>query len=411
MLTARLIIYISAFLVPLFVYNGAFNPFEMPKNVIIEGAAILLFAHFMFFDNWKAKLKQAITFDWLVLALIFLNFANFYYTQNPYYTRIASMLNISCLLIAYFVSWYVKDLKVLLIVIVCAGVIEAAIVLCQANGYFPVVEFGKGFVPSNLPGTVGNSNYAAAYMILPFFAGIAFYFRKDQSLRYLLPVAIIFLGVVALRGRSAWVGFFVGLMFFIWMLMKYRVTTIWELSRVLVLIAVCISVAVISVPSRERDKLTPDSILDASSLSCRVKYWRASWELIKEYPLLGSGLWSYRNLVYEGQAKILEKDPSYFTNYDRKPRRAHNDYLEALNDGGVVAGAMLLCFIITIYRYGMIVVMASELRFVMVALLSGLTAYLGSAVFFFPFRLNTTMFSVSVLIGMIVGMYRNENSD
>lgn len=76
--------------------------------------------------------------------------------------------------------------------------------------------------------------------------------------------------------------------------------------------------------------------------SGRVQFWKGTWGVIKERPLLGAGLGAFsvaytRHDVLNGATRL---------------EQAHNDYLQILSDAGIVGGALGLFFILMLFRYG-----------------------------------------------------------
>lgn len=72
------------------------------------------------------------------------------------------------------------------------------------------------------------------------------------------------------------------------------------------------------------------------SVVTRVAYLRASWRMFLDHPLTGVGLGAFPT-VY----------PAYGSSSSRYERveQVHNDYLQLLTDGGIVAGSILLLFV------------------------------------------------------------------
>jgi tetratricopeptide (TPR) repeat protein len=153
------------------------------------------------------------------------------------------------------------------------------------------------------------------------------------------------------------------------------------------------------------------NVTDSKTLKLRMqKYYQASLWLFKQNPPFGTGLWSFRNMVYEAQAKINNVDKDYFVNYpEPKPRRVHNDYLEILNDGGLLAASALLLYLLVVMRHGRRIIRDEKVdfqdRIITATAFCSVIAIMLAAFFFFPFRINSTMFMTVLMMGLMEGIY------
>lgn len=77
-----------------------------------------------------------------------------------------------------------------------------------------------------------------------------------------------------------------------------------------------------------------------SELFSRTEIWKDSWKMIREHPVTGAGLGAYKTVfpIYARHNGML------LVEY------AHNDYIQALTDGGAVGGLLALAFIVLILR-------------------------------------------------------------
>jgi O-antigen ligase len=203
--------------------------------------------------------------------------------------------------------------------------------------------------------TIGNSNYLGAYLLFPLFALSGLFFLLKGKLRWLTALLsiLVFGAFLCSRARASWLGLALGIAiphFFLNIKGIYRFSIpgyvktkpriVLGYSILIIALLVCLWTVA---PQRFHTMLKIENLTETTSLKYRwTKYYRASWWLFKQSPLFGTGLWSYRNMVYDAQAEINRADPNFFKGYtENKPRRVHNEYLEVLNDGGLVAAAFL----------------------------------------------------------------------
>ncbi|MCJ7596116.1 MAG: O-antigen ligase family protein, partial [Desulfobacterales bacterium] len=164
-------------------------------------------------------------------------------------------------------------------------------------------------------------------------------------------------------------------------------------------------------PERFRNMMAYKNVTQSDTLRLRTqKYFRASFWLFKQSPLFGTGLWSYRNGVYDAQAEIQKMDENFFRNYpEPKPRRVHNDYLEILNDGGLLGATALLILFMTVMRHGWSIIrdeqVDSQDRIISATSFCSLIAIMLAALLFFPFRVNSTLFLTALNMGLMEAMY------
>lgn len=181
-------------------------------------------------------------------------------------------------------------------------------------------------------GTFGVPNSFAALVLLtlPFLLIIAFTRKVRPELRLLGAFfAVLFLwGIILSGSRGGWIGLAVLLVLFPWVVarrMKTRIAATVGVIVVASLGAILLYHTVDAVGERV------DMAIADRGESTRPLMWRVAWEAFAEYPVVGTGLGSYR-LIYE----------DYRTPGDViLPHYAHSDYLNTLSDTGAV-GAILL---------------------------------------------------------------------
>ena len=417
------ILFVLTFGVPVFILpNILDNAFNEPKNLLILlGAVLMLFLYGLQYLWGRPVPVSSANTPKVFLFLIFLNFFSFFYTANYYFAIVATVMNISCLLIFYFVSLYVDGRKALwlIMILACSGLLVSILTYLQFMGHFLLIKWAyKGMM---VMGTIGNSNYLGAYLMFPLYALACLIFVLKGRLR-LIPAGLFLFVLGAFlftRARAGWLGFFLSVPVFLVLLKRihafsprsYLTSNLRKVvTSTIVLIIISVSLWYVA-PERFHIQMGFRNVTRSDTLRLRMaKYYASSLWLFKQNPLFGTGLWSYRNLVYTAQAKINEAEKDFFKDYpEPKPRRVHTDYLEILNDGGLVAAAALSLFLLVVMRHGWLVIRddtaETRERIIAATAFCSLIAVMLNAIFFFPFRINSTLFLTALMMGLMEGLY------
>lgn len=426
------IIAVLALVVPIIVLPMVLdNAFNTPKTSLMLIGVCLMFGIYAYrlLRGREIPVSNAST-PKIILVLILLNIFSFFYTANPYYTIHAAMLNLTALSLLYFISLYVMNSGAVFIlsVVALSGILVSIETYLQFLGIFIIFKWAHPGIM--VMGTIGNSNYLGAYLIFPLFALAGLVFLLKGKLRLIPLIFFIFVlgALLFTRARAGWFGFFLSLPLFLFFLKRVyglhlidylrshalRVAT-WSFVSLSILLSLWFLA-----PERLHFMMDFRNVTNSLTLQLRMKkYSTASIWLIKQNPLFGTGLWSYRNQVFEAQAKINQAEPEYlvflsnpdfFKDYpEPKPESVHNEYLEVLNDGGLVAASVIFVFLVILFAHAWRVMNDSKvdlrIRTMTAVTSSSVVAILLAAFFFFPFRINTTLFMTALMMGLTEGFY------
>jgi len=414
---------ILTFFVPVLVLPYVLdNAFNTPKTLLMMlGVCLMAGVYSIRLFTGKEVFVTRSSVPKLMILVILLNFFSFFYTKNYYYTNVAVTMHLTALLFMYFVSLHLTGKSAFWILVFTA--LSGAVVSIETwLEFYDKSFFFNWMTPGSMViGTIGNSNYLGAYLLFPLLAFTALIFLFEGKLRWVAGALWIFVFAALLfsRARAAWVGAAAAVPGFIFSVMKLhgfslkahlrsraRHAVICAVSA-LVLIGLLWALA----PQRFHMMMGFSNVTNPTSFTLRTqKYFQASFQLLKEHPLFGTGLWSYRNLVYDAQAELERVKGDFFKGYaEPKPRRVHNEYLETLNDGGLLAGLVLLIFVGVVLKHGLAVIRKEDTplqdRVIASAAFYSLVGILVAALFFFPFRINTTLFMTVLMIGITEGLY------
>ncbi|MDR1731739.1 MAG: O-antigen ligase family protein [Synergistaceae bacterium] len=149
--------------------------------------------------------------------------------------------------------------------------------------------------------------------------------------------------------RSAFIACFIGL-FVLWAACGFVFAKKnLKLLLTAVLLVACVAFAAPEVLRVERRDMSKLLNLDGFSAKYEGRWaiWLTSWEMIKNAPMLGTGLGNFKWNYLDALAAFREK-------YDLEPRYtfwAHNEYLQWIAETGIVGGALF--FSLLLYGAGL----------------------------------------------------------
>lgn len=163
------IVLILILVLPLLIWPGVQNAFNLPKYVVLlAGAGILAII---------TRKRINSTAEKLIFLIICLNIASLFYTLNPYYSRHAVGLNLACLVVLYYIGAHSNQgwNEILMKAIVISGVAVSIIAILQAYGVWLFLKLPTPKIVS----TIGNPNFLGAYLIVPFFVSLKLAFKEE----------------------------------------------------------------------------------------------------------------------------------------------------------------------------------------------------------------------------------------
>ena len=200
-------------------------------------------------------------------------------------------------------------------------------------------------------GTFGNRNHFADFLNMSFFLGLGLLAsrgslpspsaeRLAQKIIFTLPLAVLFVALVLTISRGGWFCFGIGFMVWLWLLWRHQRP---GLARVPLAAALVLAVGLMFVarmdltPVQQRIATFEEIYHQPDELTGegRVSIWKSTLRMIKDRPVFGTGLGTYRWAF----PAYREKNLFYGVRF------AHNDYLQMAAEIGV-PGLILWCIFI-----------------------------------------------------------------
>jgi len=306
-------------------------------------------------------------------------------------------------------------------------VIFAFLKYAQGNRYFFLLFHpyeGSEKLRYRLTGTLGNSDHFAFYleMILPLVLGLFFvnlkFFERGLSLRekflaivneskgiVLYFIAVIFLGVgIILTGSRGGVSTMIlsGIIFALFSAYLRFSAEVQQKLKIIFILILCL-VLVIGVQNTV-ERFLKTNIDEENRFNTR---WPGTIAMFYDFPLLGTGFGTFRYSYY---LYDNERGGQWTTH-------AHNDYLEALSDGGIAGGILLFSLlgmtIVSFYRMWW-KRRRPEVKMLGLGITISLFAVIFHSVFDFSLRIpsNAFIFVLLLALGMKIANYhkREEKS-
>ncbi len=153
--------------------------------------------------------------------------------------------------------------------------------------------------------------------------------------------------------------------------------------------------------------------LEYSSTQQRFLIWLSTIQIIKEHPLLGSGIGTFRIHYPASQGKVLslEKNKKYIP-VANKSINAHNDYLHLWAETGVIGLACFFWLIFLFYKksFKYLKEVKREDKFLLIGFMGMGIALLVDSLFSFPFHIiqNGMLFPLILSLSVLIGEKREQ---
>ena len=377
---------------------------EWSQAVLEVGAAFLLVLWTV--RQYRLKSERLIipkeTIPLFAFALVVLVQLAFHLTASRYYTRIELQLLVTYLIVLFLMAqvfsqsshWrgFVWFLMTLGFAISIFGILQHL----TFNGklyWFRVMRYG------GLPfGPYVNRNHFAGFaeMVIPV-ALVPLVLGKVRRERVFLVGFLAVVPIVALflsASRGGIISFGVQMIILFLLLLLRRAQAKWVIAGGIVVLCSVLAVSWIGV-NQVLARFTEMQNLEVT-VGKRAAMRRDTFRLFLDHPIIGTGLGTLE-MVY----------PPYDSVYDgRVVNHAHNDYLEALAETGIIGGLCCLWFLGVVLTNALKGMAALGTSFVSVLNLSGLIACSGILVhslvdFNLHIPANALLFFVSAHMAVI----------
>jgi len=289
--------------------------------------------------------------------------------------------------------------------------------------------FWKGNIArSQVFGLFGNVNYFAEYMIVPLPLAISLFFAcQNRMYKILLLVGILVMGGSLIftftRGSYLAIGISSLFMLFLYLVSRGK-GFIKEHKKIFIIILAFIILVTFlfaipntlnksgTVISKIKSRISISQFTKGSSLKRRIAIWKFTGMMIKDHPILGSGLGTFKYNSLNYQAKFFDQEENRRLYPYGIADKVHNEYLQLGAEIGILGLGIFLWLIISYFRCGLRILKKLKDKYkqgIVIGLMGGIVAVLIDAIFGFPLHLPATIVLFWLFIGLIVSLNHSEN--
>jgi len=277
-------------------------------------------------------------------------------------------------------------------------------------------------------GLFGNVNYFAEYLIVPLPLAISLFFAaRNKTSKILLLVGILAMGgsliLTFTRGSYLAIGISSIFIFFLYLtsrgkgfIKEHKKIFIFILALIILVTFLFVLPNPLNEPgtviSKIKGRISISQFTSGSSLKRREAIWGFTILIIKDHPLLGSGLGTFKYNSLNYQAQFFDQGENRSLYPYGIADKVHNEYLQLGAEIGILGLGIFLWLIITCFNYGIKLLKRLKDKYkqgIIIGLMGGVVAVLIDAIFGFPLHLPATLVLFWLFIGLIVSLNHSEN--
>jgi O-antigen ligase/Tfp pilus assembly protein PilF len=280
---------------------------------------------------------------------------------------------------------------------------------------------------SKVFGLFGNVNYFAEYLIIPLPIVVSLFFVTQNKLKkILLLIGIIVMGasLMATFTRGSYLGFGVSLIFMFFLFQISRGKKFIKNNKnifIIILLAIFTIIFLFVVPTplsksgtaieKIKSRISISQLTQSSSIKRRIATWKFTGMMIKDHPILGSGIGTFKYNDLRYQAKFFAQGENRSLYPYGFAGKAHNEYLQLWAELGIIGLGIFAWLIISYFSCGLKILRKLKDEYkqgIIIGLMGAVVAVLVDGIFGFPLHLPATVILFWLSIGFTIIMGGNK---
>jgi len=276
----------------------------------------------------------------------------------------------------------------------------------------------------SLTSTIGQKNWISNYLAM-IFPVLFSYFLLEKTQKNKIPyfflLSILYTTLMICQSRGIWISISITVIFAIYIIFKFKFYEIFKRNKkwlTLLLVTFLIITVIYSTdnPLNKSAITVPQRVLSTfdeqdPSINTRLLIWKTTLEMIKDKPILGSGIGTFKMNYLNYQAEFLKSNP-YYIKYSGKAGEAHNEYLQMWAEIGIIGLGIFIGIILIFYSLIIDYLKKNDGekdKMIVFGLVLGITCFLIHCLFTFPLHVPALGVTFFALMGLTVIYIRKIN--
>jgi len=414
-------------------------------KLLILFIPIILYKYVDYFRaNQQAWLKFFVLFGIVLCILKYLNIKEFTWKKSelnfPIFLFILLMslsfpknhsfsINLPDYLIflAYFILYFlvinnIENENIFYSFIRLFFITSSLVALYTILHYYGFIPYLKEFGP--VISTIGQKNWTSNYLALIFPIMFSYFLLeklKRKKIFYSISLSIIYATLMICQSRGIWISISLTSIFAIYIILKFKLVKIFkENKKWLILLALTFLIITIIYSTDNPINKSPLTVTQRAlstfdekdpSINTRLLIWKTTFEMIKEKPLLGSGIGTFKINYLDYQSKYLQDNPSYIK-YWAHAGEAHNEYIQIGAEMGLIGLGIFILIIFIFYKLILNYLKLekdNKKKLIVWGIIGGVTCFLFHSLFTFPLHVPALGSAFFIILGLTVVYIKDFN--
>ncbi len=408
--------------IPLFVNKYVYN-FRVNQEAVLKLFTLILFAIFLMkiintgeYSWQKTKLDLPIILFTLVLAI------SLFISQTKTVSLQEFIIFLSYILIFFLITNNLdkkKDFNLFIHLFFIISSLVSIYTIIQYYGFDPYLSDLR-----SLTSTIGQKNWISNYLAMIFPVMFSYFLleqTKKNKVLYFILLSILYATLMICQSRGIWISISLTIILAIYIIIKYNILKIFQKNKkwLTLLLATFLIITVIYSTDNPLNKsaiTVPQralSIFDEQdpSINTRILMWRTTFEMIKDKPIFGSGIGTFKMNYLNYQAEFLKDNP-YYIKYSGKAGEAHNEYIQMWSELGIIGLWIFLLIIFVFYKLVWEFLKEekdNKKKLTCLGLFLGINCFLIHSLFTFPLHVPALGSTFFIIFGLTVVYIKDFN--